>query len=96
MAAEKAEVDQRKGQTLEEMSGLVTQLTMKISERKARLAPIIKELRPLRQQSADMQAEYEERKHGYDTLLLQLESGMSRLEGEVKRQQEEIMQNETK
>ena len=31
-------------------------LTLRIGERKARLAPIIKELRPLRQQSQDMQA----------------------------------------
>lgn len=38
----KAEVDQRKGQTLEEMSGMVMELNHKIAERKARLAPIIK------------------------------------------------------
>jgi hypothetical protein len=42
VATEKASLDERKGATLEEMSGLVHQLTMKISERKARLAPIIK------------------------------------------------------
>ncbi len=96
VAKEKAEVDEEKGRTLEEMSGMVTQLTMKIGERKARLAPIIKELRPLRQQSADMQLEYDEKKQGYDTLLLQLESGMSRLEQEVKKTQEEIISNETK
>lgn len=38
-------LDEQKGQTLDEMSGLVHQLTMKIGERKTRLAPIIKELR---------------------------------------------------
>ena len=38
------------------------QLTMKIGERKARLAPIIKELRPLRQRAQEMQAEHDERK----------------------------------
>ncbi len=32
----------------------------------------------------------------YDTLLLQLESGMSRLETEVKKWQDEILSNETK
>jgi hypothetical protein len=42
VATEKASLDERKGATLDEMSGLVHQLTMKISERKARLAPIIK------------------------------------------------------
>ena len=35
---------------------------MKIGERKARLAPIIKELRPLRQRGQEMQAEHDERK----------------------------------
>ena len=55
VAATKADLDSQKGKTLEDMSGLVNQLTMKISERKARLAPIIKELRPLRQQSQDLQ-----------------------------------------
>ena len=49
-ATVKASLDEQKGATLEDMSGLVHQLTLKISERKSRLAPIIKELRPLRQQ----------------------------------------------
>jgi intraflagellar transport protein 81 len=80
VATEKADLDAKKGQTLEEMSALVQQLSMKISDRKARLAPIIKELRPLRMQSQDLQVDYEARKSSYDTLLLQLESSMSRLE----------------
>lgn len=50
----------------------------------------------MRQQCQDMQTDYDERKGRYDTLLLQLESGMSRVEQEVKRTQEEILQNETK
>ena len=45
----------QKGRTLEEMSSLVHQLTLKIGDRKARLAPIIKELRPLRQQNQELQ-----------------------------------------
>ena len=36
VSAMKAGIDEQKGQTLEEMSGMVSQLTMKISERKAR------------------------------------------------------------
>ena len=58
VASAKADLDQQKGQTLEDMSGLVSQLTMKISERKARLAPIIKELRPLRQQSQNLEVRF--------------------------------------
>ena len=37
-------LDAQKGQTLEDMSGMVQQLSVKIAERKSRLAPIIKEL----------------------------------------------------
>lgn len=90
----KADLDDQKGQTLDDMSGLVQELTMKISERKARLAPIIKELRPLRQQCQELQTTYDEKKMHYDTLLLQLESGMTRLENEVKKIQDDILRNE--
>ena len=65
------------------MSVLVQQLTMKIGERKTRLAPIIRELRPLRNQVAEKEAELDEKKHSYDALTLQLESSMSRVEQEV-------------
>ena len=96
VADQKASLDERKGATLEDMSGLVYQLTLRISERKARLAPIIKELRPLRQQSQDMQMEYDEKKHSYDSTALQLQSNMSKLEGEVKGLREEMLGAESK
>ena len=89
-------LDEQKGQTLDEMSGLVHQLTMKIGERKTRLAPIIKELRPLRQQVQEKEAEFDEKKHQFDALTLQLESSMSRVEQEVRKFQEEVLANETK
>ena len=38
-----------------------------------------------------MQVEHDEKKREYDTLQLQLESSMARLEVEVKQYQEEIM-----
>jgi len=96
VAEQKAGLDERKGATLEEMSGLVHQLTLRIGERKARLAPIIKELRPLRQQSQDMQMEYDEKKHSYDSTALQLQSNMSKVEGEVKSLREEMVTAESK
>ena len=92
----KANLDERKGQTLQDMSGLVHQLTLKICERKARLAPIIKELRPLRLQSQDMQIEYDEKKHSYDSTALQLQSNMGKLENEVKSMRDEILNAESK
>ena len=38
----KATIDARKGETLEDMSGMVMELNRKIAERKSQLAPIIK------------------------------------------------------
>ncbi len=47
----KSDLDQMKGRTLEDISHMVQQLTRKIAEKKSSLAPVIKELRPMRQRS---------------------------------------------
>ena len=49
MSSLKADLDQMKGRTLEDISFMVQKLTSKIVEKKSALAPIIKELRPMRQ-----------------------------------------------
>ncbi|XP_054713185.1 intraflagellar transport protein 81 homolog [Uloborus diversus] len=90
----KAELDEKKGQTLEEMSVMVQKLNMKIAEKKARLAPVIKELRPLRQQCQDMSFEYEQKKQAYDSCALGLESNISKIEQEVNTYKEEIAEAE--
>ena len=96
VANQKANLDEQKGSTLEDMSGLVQLLTVKIAERKSRLAPIIKELRPLRQQCQDMQMSYDEKKHHYDSTALQLQSNMGKLETGVRALRDEILGSETK
>ncbi|GFT89654.1 intraflagellar transport protein 81 homolog [Nephila pilipes] len=90
----KAELDEKKGQTLEEMSVMVQKLNIKIAEKKARLAPVIKELRPLRQQCQDMSFEYEQKKQAYDSCALGLESNISKIEQEVNAYKEEITEAE--
>ena len=50
----KSALDQMKGQTLEDISFMVNKLTKTIQDKKSALAPIIKELRPLRQQAQVM------------------------------------------
>lgn len=42
VSGEKANIDQKKAQTLNEMSSLVLELTQRIATKKAQLAPIIK------------------------------------------------------
>ena len=47
----KSELDSMKGRTLEDISYMVPQLNQKIANKKSALAPIIKELRPMRQRA---------------------------------------------
>ncbi|MGH0137156.1 UNVERIFIED_CONTAM: hypothetical protein FKN15_030128 [Acipenser sinensis] len=49
VSAIKSELDEMKGRTLDDMSEMVKKLNSVIAEKKSALAPVIKELRPLRQ-----------------------------------------------
>ena len=51
VSAMKSEMDHMKGQTLEDISGLVNQLMKKIQEKRNALAPIVSELRVTRSQA---------------------------------------------
>ncbi|PSN57775.1 hypothetical protein C0J52_07269 [Blattella germanica] len=82
VSGEKANIDQEKGQTLEEISNLVLELGQRIASKKAQLAPIIKE--------------YEQKKHVYDTTAAGLESATAKLEQEVRTLREEIRSSESK
>uniref|UniRef100_A0A8C5LJC6 Intraflagellar transport protein 81 homolog n=1 Tax=Leptobrachium leishanense TaxID=445787 RepID=A0A8C5LJC6_9ANUR len=56
----KSEVDEKKGRTLDDMSDMVKKLNSMIADKKTALAPIIKELRPLRQKCQDVRGLQEE------------------------------------
>ncbi|XP_063967113.1 intraflagellar transport protein 81 homolog [Lytechinus pictus] len=92
----KSELDDVKGRTLEDMSHLVQKLNTSIASKKANLAPIIKELRPLRQQAQEMQGVYDDKKTAYDTKAAGLESNRSKLEQEVRAYREECSQEESR
>ena len=51
VSAVKSELDEKKGKTLEDISDMVQRLTRTIATKKNSLAPIIKELRPMRQRA---------------------------------------------
>ncbi|XP_047108512.1 intraflagellar transport protein 81 homolog isoform X1 [Schistocerca piceifrons] len=95
VSSEKADVDQEKGKTLEEMSSVVVQLTQRIASRKALLAPIIKELRPLREQCQEVTTEYEQKKQIYDSTAAGLESTTAKIEQEVRALKDEINSRES-
>ncbi|KAG9354659.1 hypothetical protein JZ751_001372, partial [Albula glossodonta] len=60
VSAIKSELDEMKGRTLDDMSEMVKKLNSVIVEKKSALAPVIKELRPLRQQCQEVRALREE------------------------------------
>ncbi|KAL6459164.1 hypothetical protein MHYP_G00326360 [Metynnis hypsauchen] len=96
VSAIKSELDELKGRTLDDMSEMVKKLNSAIAERKSALSPIIKELRPLRQQCQELAEEYEGKKAQYDTCAAGLESNRSKLEQEVRTLREEIAQEENR
>ena len=52
VSAMKGDMDMMKGRTLEDISYMVKKLNQTIQEKKNNLSPIVKELRPLRQQAS--------------------------------------------
>ncbi|XP_060928003.1 intraflagellar transport protein 81 homolog isoform X2 [Limanda limanda] len=93
VSAIKSELDEKKGRTLDDMSEMVKKLNSMIVEKKSALAPIIKELRSLRQR-CQINQEYEEKKVQYESCAVGLESNRSKLEQEVKALREETAQEE--
>lgn len=87
----KSGLDEQKENVLKEMSSAIERLNTTITEKKALLAPMLKELRPLRQQHQELLATHTQKKLAYDTMLAGLESKRSTLEQEVRMYWEEII-----
>lgn len=96
VSALKTEVDEMKGRTLDDMSEMVKKLNSLVSEKKSALAPVIKELRQLRQKCQELTQECDEKKSQYDSCAAGLESNRSKLEQEVRGLREECLQEESR
>ena len=79
----KSELDTKKEKTLQEMSVSVQTLKDVIEEKKTVLAPLIKAVRPLRQQHQNTRSIHREKKTIYDSTAAGLQSKRSQLEKEV-------------
>ncbi|NWS24285.1 IFT81 protein, partial [Polioptila caerulea] len=95
VSAVKSEMDEMKGQTLDNMSEMVKKLNAMVAEKKASLAPVIKELRQLRQNCQELTQQCDEKKMQYDSCAAGLETDRSALEQEVKGLLEECAQEES-
>ncbi|KAK9391726.1 intraflagellar transport protein 81 like [Crotalus adamanteus] len=95
VSAVKSEMDEMKGRTLDNMSDMVKKLNAMVADKKSSLAPIIKDLRQLRQRCQELTQECEEKKSQYDSCAAGLESKRSSLEQEVKSLREECLREES-
>jgi intraflagellar transport protein 81 len=77
-------LNDKKDQTLQEITGIVTQIENEVKDKKQKLAPEIKKLRGFRQRYTDLEAVYNERKKQYDAVVQNLDHEKNKLEDEVK------------
>ncbi|XP_033935523.1 intraflagellar transport protein 81 homolog, partial [Pseudochaenichthys georgianus] len=96
VSAIKSELDEKKGRTLDDMSEMVKKLNSMIADKKSALAPIITELRSLRQCCQESSQEYEEKKAQYESCTAGLESNRSKLDQEVKALRDDTSQEENR
>lgn len=73
----------------ESLRAIISDLNEKISKKKVELAPLVKDLRPLRQQVHELQIEHDQKKSKYDSSAADLESDLSKVEKIVKKLREE-------
>ncbi|XP_072289549.1 intraflagellar transport protein 81 homolog isoform X1 [Eucyclogobius newberryi] len=96
VSAIKSELDEKKGQTLDDMSEMVKKLNYVIAQKKEALSPLIKELRSLREQNHKVRQEHEDKKTQYERTAAGLESNSSKLEQDVKALKEATEQDENR
>ena len=95
-SAAKSELDEKTGKTLLDITATVNELTAKIESKKAFLAPLIKNVRPLRQQHQELQGEHAEKKVTYDGVAAGLQSQRSGLERDLQALWEETLAEESR
>jgi len=97
MASEQtAEMDDMKGQTLDEISDLVKSINQKLEEKKTKLKPLIKELKEVRKSYQETEQLFLDKKQRYDSVAVGLATERSMLENECDDLQEECLQEESR
>lgn len=71
--------------TQEDLTSQIKALSEKIAQKKAIMAPVIKELRPLRSKAINLEKDYETVKATYDTTAAGLEAGLENVSQEVQK-----------
>jgi intraflagellar transport protein 81 len=92
----KSEKDQQKGKQLEEISGIIQKILDTINEKKTQLAPVIQQLRAMRQEAQELDTQFQEKKHQYDTVMYSLDAETAKLEQDIKQFKQEFQTNLSK
>ncbi len=92
----KEALDQKKDQTLQDITRIVSDIESQVKDKKQKLAPEIKKLRGLRQKFQDLEAVYNEKKKVFDNTVMNLDHEKNKLDSDVKVMFEEYRQEETK
>ncbi|KAJ3216786.1 Intraflagellar transport protein 81 [Dinochytrium kinnereticum] len=96
VSEKKAEVDEAKGKTLNEISDIIQTLMSTINDKKALLAPVIQELRQLRARAAEVETDYLEKKKVYDATMVGIESETTHIQNEVKGFQQDVVNDQSR
>ena len=96
VSSKKAGIDENKGKALEDMADLVKRLNARIAEKKQALAPLLKEVRPLRQTVQELSALHGERKTGYDNAAASAAGNYGKLENDVNRLRDQLMNEQSR
>ena len=81
---------------MDELTRLVSDIEVELKDKKAKLAPQIKQLRAYRQKYQEMEQIYNEKKKAYDNTVMNLESEKSKLNEELDKAWGEYKSDETK
>lgn len=80
----------------QDLAVVIKKLDEEINQKKALLAPVIKELRPLRQKAFDLETGCGQKKAAYDSVAAGLEARLTDLEQEVRRLRDESQSLESR
>jgi len=96
VSAMKSTMDEVKHRTLDDMSEMVDKLNRVIQTKKSSLAPVVKEMRSIRQRNQEVENEFNEKKSHYESISAGLESNRAQLEQSVSALREEVFNQDSR
>lgn len=95
-AVDKNDLDQSKGQTLEELSKIDSEIQKKIKARQDELKPQVAQIQEQRKQKAQLETQFLQAKNRYQTAIQEYETSCLELDEELKKYRQELANYQTK